>query len=844
MADGGLIYSAETGECIRRLVPSWSKITRGAWSPDGSMYAWGTTADDNCIYIWNRESDELTELRGFKSSVWCLDWSPDGKYLAAGGMDVDVWIWDVAARAPIQKFRSGWGVTNVAWSPDGEMLAAGIKWSQIKVWNPITGELLAHRKELGERGDTYRVRLCWHPDSNQLAVSTPECWLVLRSSDWSVIYQQDREQGQERGFAVTWRPDGKRIAVANDGAVTVLDPSDDKVTPARYENLGPVKYVAWSPNGQKLLTSDERRNKRIKTWELNSPFQPPVISAGSPIQSLSWLPDSETIVAVDAVEYSKSFWRISNGQRLKSEPALTSEQTSWSPDRRLAAVLSQSVPQKIQILDGRTGSVHSIWKSVDPTDQVHNISWSRDATILAVRKNRGARTGVEFWQVGNEKSISTWTLNGTGSHADISSQVAWSPDGTRVAVAAIGEAEDNGALAHQGHVYVVDVSRGITLLKHNLAGWEDGSIVTSLAWSPDNRILVVGNYDGLIEAVDIESGQTQFSNRISSVPIRDLAWSPDGRRIVSAAADGTVKVCSAKGGEDLLRFQLSGSAQHVSWSPNGERLAAATGDGEIHVWDATRAFEFSKKGSRRGELALTYYQSPARSDAAEEDARLRKVLELAPDTLGYWELRGHASAALGDFEKASQEFAKAVSPGLERSCVAAKYYGYSLLASENIKPFREFCDSLLNTFVNIESPSAAGTVVWLCSLRENDLLDTKTLVRLGRADATHNGGYRAKSFLGAALYRDQQYKEAADTLTDVAKQFEVMGDPSQSVRYGSTLYFLAMARHRLGHAHQASRILADADRIAEQEVHRNWQDRIELDVLRRETTAMIGRSLQ
>jgi serine/threonine protein kinase/WD40 repeat protein len=843
LADSGLIYNAETGENVRRLFPSWSKKTRGAWSPDGKNYAWGTTSDDSCIYIWNRESDELEELRWDEESIWCLDWSPDGKYLAAGGMNADLWVWDVAARVPIQKFRAGWGVTNVSWSPDGEMLAAGIKWSQLKVWNPRTGELLTHREELGERGGTYRSRLCWHPEGEQLAVSTPECWLVLRSSDWSVVYQQDRKPGQKRGFSVAWRPDGKRIAYANDGTVTVLDPSDDKVTPVKYENLGPVAHIAWNPDGQQLLTVDERRNKRIKIWELNSPFQPPVISARSPIQSLSWLPESETIVAVDAVEHSTSFWRVSDGQRLKVEPALASEQTTRSPDRRFVSVLSKSVPQEVQILDGRTGSVHSIWKSVDPTDHVNDISWSRDAAQLAIRKNRGARTVVEFWQVDNEKSISIWALNGVGSHADISNQMAWSPDGTRVAVAAMGEEDDNGTTAHQGHVYVVDVSRGITLLKHNLAGWDDGSIVTSLAWSPDNRTFVVGNYDGLLEAVDVESGQTRFSNRISSVPIRDLAWSPDGRRIVSAAEDGAVKVCSAGGGEDLLRFQIGGSAQHASWSPNGKRLAAATGDGEIHVWDATRAFEFSKEGSRRGELALAYYQSPARLDAAEEDARLRKVLELAPDALGYWELRGHASAELGDFEKASQEFSKAVSPGLERSYFAANHYGYSLLASENTEAFRGYCHSLLNAFSNVESPATAGSVAWLCSLRENNLLDTKTLVRLARADFDHNRDYRARHCLGAVLYRDQQYKEAADTLLNVANQFEAMSDPSQSVRYSSSLYFLAMARHRLGHAHQARRILADADRISsEVGANGDWRDGIQLKVLGEEASELVGLS--
>ena len=518
----------------------------------------------------------------------------------------------------------------------------------------------------------------------------------------------------------------------------------------------------------------------------------------------------------------------------------------WSPDRRFAAVPLNATPARIQVLDRTAGSIHSIWVSSDETDWVRGVSWSHDGMRLAIRMNRGPKTKVEFWRVDDEESLSVWTLNGRGSNRDTSMEMAWSPDGSRVAVAAMGEDSDDGTPAHQGHVYVVDVSRGVTLLKHNLAGWEDGSRVTALAWSPNNRTIVAGNHKGLIEAVDVESGQVRFSNRVSSTVIRDLAYSPDSRRIVSAAEDGTVKVYGGIAGEDLLQFQLDGEAHHASWSPNGKRLAAATGEGAIHVWDAARAFEFSAGGSRRGELALAYAHSLQRLGPLEKRACLQEVLRLAPDTLGYWEIRGNAQAELGDFEKASYEFSKAIEPGLDRSNRAAMDLGYALLGAEKTKAFREYCKSLLSEIADVESPATGGQLAWMCALEENDLLDTRTIVRLGRADAIQNDKQdEAKCALGAALYRDQQYEQAVDTLSDVADRLEAKSDPNEASRLISTLYFLAMARQRLGHGHQAARILADADRnLSDVETNGDWRDVVQTRVLREQATEMVGLSSQ
>src|SRR5207247_1408656 len=65
-------------------------------------------------------------LHGQKSSVYSVAFSPDGKLLAAGGLDGTIQLWDVARRkalgAPLTGHNNSVG--SVAFSPNGKLLAS------------------------------------------------------------------------------------------------------------------------------------------------------------------------------------------------------------------------------------------------------------------------------------------------------------------------------------------------------------------------------------------------------------------------------------------------------------------------------------------------------------------------------------------------------------------------------------------------------------------------------------------------------------------------------------------------------------------------------------------------
>ena len=76
LATADKIWRAQSRECFRRFSISGILRYRVAWSPDGQKLAWSMVEDDNGIYIWNRQTDRVSSLRGHKSSVWPVAWSP------------------------------------------------------------------------------------------------------------------------------------------------------------------------------------------------------------------------------------------------------------------------------------------------------------------------------------------------------------------------------------------------------------------------------------------------------------------------------------------------------------------------------------------------------------------------------------------------------------------------------------------------------------------------------------------------------------------------------------------------------------------------------------------------
>src|SRR5439155_14207558 len=85
--------------------------------------------------------------------VLALAFSPDGKTLAAGSWDGDIWLWDVATRKEIKRLTgTGEIVRFLSFSPDGRRLTSAWQGGTVRVWNVAGGKQIARQDQPKLRG--------------------------------------------------------------------------------------------------------------------------------------------------------------------------------------------------------------------------------------------------------------------------------------------------------------------------------------------------------------------------------------------------------------------------------------------------------------------------------------------------------------------------------------------------------------------------------------------------------------------------------------------------------------------------------------------------------------------
>src|SRR5438874_3110567 len=112
--------------------------------------------------------------------------------------------------------------------------------------------------------------------------------------------------------------------------------------------------------------------------------------------------------------------------------------------------------------------------------------------------------------------------------------------------------------------------------------------VLNIAWSPDGTRLAAGGHDATIQIWDALTGKLLMIYRGHSNEVLGMAWSPDGTRIASVSRDATAQVWDARTGRQLFIYRNQnsfGAIYSVAWSPDSTRIVFGEGDGLTQVWD-------------------------------------------------------------------------------------------------------------------------------------------------------------------------------------------------------------------------------------------------------------------
>jgi WD domain, G-beta repeat len=210
-----------------------------------------------------------------------------------------------------------------------------------------------------------------------------------------------------------------------------------------------------------------------------------------------------------------------------------------------------------------------------------------------------------------------WRVSTLNGHTSAVWNVAWSPDGKRLATASYDKT---------AKVWDAATGKEVFSLGHT-------SGVFSVAWSPDGKRLATASEDFTAKVWDAATGKEVFSLRGHTSNVMCVAWSPDGKRIASGSVDKTAKVWDAATGKEVLSLAgYIGSVSSVAWSPDGKRLAAGRSDWPqyvVKVWDAESGKEVLSLAGHTQEVKCVAWSPDGKRIASGSVDKTAKVWDAA-----------------------------------------------------------------------------------------------------------------------------------------------------------------------------------------------------------------------
>lgn len=117
--------------------------------------------------------------------------------------------------------------------------------------------------------------------------------------------------------------------------------------------------------------------------------------------------------------------------------------------------------------------------------------------------------------------------------------------------------------------------------------WGHAADVTTIAFSPDNRMLAAGSdKDTRVVLWDRATGRRLLNRMAHGSAIKAVAFSPDGKLVMSGEEEGLIKVWDATNGAELRAFgDPKQMLATLAVSSDGRRLVAGLRSGTLQVWN-------------------------------------------------------------------------------------------------------------------------------------------------------------------------------------------------------------------------------------------------------------------
>ncbi|HEY2509711.1 MAG TPA: serine/threonine-protein kinase, partial [Polyangiaceae bacterium] len=510
--------------------------------------------------------------------------SPDGRWVAAGGMDAKVHVWDTATGAE-RTFAGHTGpVSLLVAAPDGRLLVSS-SGAELRVWDLVSGA--------GRALEGHALSVRWMGFSAGGALITSSKDKTIRrwelASGESRVLVSTAATGDIGRVAVS--RDGRRVAYGGTHATHLIDGESGEAIPLPGLDAG-TGSLAFSADGRRLVAGG--MDGKVRVWDLASGKMQLLLGHVSWVERVSLSPDGTTLMTT-AGEGAAWSWDLATGQGRPFPVGVGSvSAAAYSPDGSLFAMAGDDrvvrvweLPSRsLRVLHGHSAPIAALAfapdgrslasASLDKTVRVWDLA---SAGLHAIRADEGDTMGFLFSVRGDTVALYRNSARESVLVADVrSGRARRLGDGDKPVPPAGQVTADGAPIGEEDAALRSYFSDGGFCARAGTRG------INSCAYAPDGKRIAVGTFSDSVRVSDPVTGAfSKIGDTAASVLA--VTFSPDSARLAYGSADHLVHVYDFARGTDLSLAGHTGDVESVAFSYDGAKLASASMDGSLRVWN-------------------------------------------------------------------------------------------------------------------------------------------------------------------------------------------------------------------------------------------------------------------